>query len=280
MNKLIMTLTILILSVPTAFGQSYEPLDLAKKIFGKDSLANIGNYITGEYTGRPNGQDIAKNMTTKFTLLAKTDKTAVVSMTILDSAKHGFDGYLHFEKDSVWKMSAFRALALTGIIQQMVQELEKLTPEQVDELITESNQSDNGIEMFASKDEYDFRLGNAKLIIALDDNIAAHFLKNKSKFEMIKDLASKQLEGESRDEEMSIKLVENLINDYQKILISSVSTGGYEFGNCIVFLIGGMVDNTVGYLYVKDEKDLPKMNSDRTIMIRKIADGWYIYKTT
>ncbi|MBK7288893.1 MAG: hypothetical protein IPI78_00840 [Chitinophagaceae bacterium] len=74
--------TILILSITTSYGQSFEPLDLAKKIFGNDSFPNIGNYITDEYEGRPNGQDIQKGSTTKFELLGQTDKIAVVGMTL------------------------------------------------------------------------------------------------------------------------------------------------------------------------------------------------------
>ena len=97
---------------------------------------------------------------------------------------------------------------------------------------------------------------------------------------IFENLALTQLEKEKVDEETSLKLIENLKPDYQKLFISSVSTGGYELGNCINFLIGGMVDNSVGYIYVKDKKDLPEMNPSRIIMIREIGNGWYIYKTT
>lgn len=89
-----------------------------------------------------------------------------------------------------------------------------------------------------------------------------------------------QLGKGKMDEEQSVKLIENFKVDYGRLYISSVSTGGWELGNCINFLIGGMVDNYVGYIYVKDKKDLPEMNADRVIMIREIENGWYIYKTT
>ncbi len=274
-------LTTLILTVTTVCGQTYEPLDLAKKIFGKDSLPNIDNYIIGEYKGRPNGQDLQKGSTTKFTFLGQTEKTAVVGMTILDSLGKGLDTYLHFEKDTVWKMSAFRSLAMTGIIEQVKNELEKLTPQQVDDIIDESKKKKkDDFSMFTSREDYNFQLGNVKLTLELDDNIAKHFLTNQAEFERLKNLALTQLEKEKADEERSIKLIENLIADYQKLFIASVSTGGYELGNCINFLIGGMVDNSVGYIYVKEKKDLPEMNSDRVIMIREIGNGWYIYKTT
>jgi hypothetical protein len=275
-------LTTLILTFTTVYGQTYEPLDLAKKIFGKDSLPNIDNYCTGEYKGRPNGQDLQSGLTTKFTLLGQTEKTAVVAMTILDSLGKGLDTYLHFEKNTIWKVNAFRALALTGVIEQVKNGLEKMTPEQVDEMIKSSkkNKKSNEFAMFTSKEEYEFELGNARLTIELDDNIAKHFVTNQSEFERLKNLALTQLEKEKVDEERSMKLIENLKADYQKLFISSVSTGGYELGNCINFLIGGMVDNSVGYIYVKDKKNLPKMNPDRIIMIKEIGKGWYIYKTT
>ena len=272
---------IIILTITTVYGQTYEPLDLAKMIFGKDSLPNIDKYIKGEYKGRPNGQDLQKGSTTTFTLLGQTEKTAVVAMTILDSTGKGLDTYLHFEKNTTWKMSAFRTLALTSIIEQEKIELEKMTQQQVDSIIAKSKKKKkDDYAMFTCREDYNFQLGNAKLTLELDDNIAKHFVANQAEFERLKNLALIQLESEKVDEERSIRLIEILKADYQKLFISSVSTGGYELGNCINFLIGGMVDNSVGYIYVKDEKDLPKMNPDRVIMIKAIGNGWYIYKTT
>lgn len=274
-------LIILFLTIKTAYGQSYEPLDLARKIFGKDSLTNIDNYIKGEYKGRPNGQDLQKGSTTNFTQLGQTENKSLVAMTVLDSTGKGLDTYLYFEKDSTWKMSAFRALAMTGIIEQVKIELEKLTPQQVDDIIKKSKKNkEDEFSMFTSREDYDFQLGNARLTLELDNNIIQHFLNNQAEFERIKNIAMKELEGKEVDEERSIDLVENIKNAYHKLYISSVSTGGYELGNCINFLIGGMVDNSVGYIYVADKKDVPEMNPERIIMIREIGNGWYIYKTT
>lgn len=275
-------LSTFILTLTTVYGQTYEPLDLVKKIFSQDGLPNIENYITAEYHESPNVQDLPVGSTTQFTLLGQTETTAVVAMTILDTLGEGFDAYFHFEKDTIWKISAFRGLAMTGFIEQLKTELEKMTPEQVNEMIKSSKKNKKGKEhvLFTSKEEYEFELGNAKLILELDDNIANHFLSNQAEFERLKNRALTQLEKETPDEERSIKLIENFKTDYRKIFISSVSTGGYQLGNCINFLIGGMIDNTVGYLYVTDKKYLPEMSPERVIMIKEIANGWYIYKTT
>ena len=273
-------LTLLLFSNSSLFGQSYEPLELAKKIFSKDSFTNIENFVIGEYKGQPNGQDIQQGAITKFKLLGQNDRIAVVNMTITDSLGKGFDSYLHFEKDSIWKMSAFRALSMTGIIEEVVKELERMTPKQIDEIIKQSKSKQGKDEMFKSREDYDFELRNAKLTIELDDNIEKHFFTNQPEFEIIKNLALKELDTLKLDEERSAELLENHKTEYRKLFISSISAGGYELGNGINFLIGGMVDNSVGYLFVKDKKDLPEMNSDRIIMIREIGNGWYIYKTT
>jgi phosphopantetheine adenylyltransferase len=266
----------------TAFGQTMEPLDLAKRIFDKEGFPNIEKYIAGEYKGRPNGQDLQSGSITRFLLLGQTTDKAVIAMTILDSAGNGLDTYLHFEKDSIWKMHAFRALAMTGMIEQAKNELEKMTPQQVDELVEKAKTVKNKEHVvFASREDYDFELGNARLILELDANIIQHFLRNKAEFERIKEAALKEVAIKENDGERSIKLVEKFRNDYRKLFISSVSYGGYELGGkCLAFSIGGVLDNTVGFLYIQDKMDLPEMNDGRVIMLRVISDGWYLYKTT
>jgi hypothetical protein len=271
----------LTLTTSAVFGQTYEPMELAKKIFGKDSLTNIQNYIVGEYEGRPNGQDLQKGSITRFTLLGQTEEKSVVAMNILDSTGIGFDTYLHFEKHTTWKMSALRALAMTGMIEQVKAQLEKMTPQQVDSIVIKNKTKDeSGNSQFESREDYNFLLGNTKLTLESDENIIKHFLVNKIAFERIKNLVLKQLKNEKMNTNQGVKLIENLKTDYQKLFISSISARDYELGNCINFLIGGILDNSVGYIYVKDKKDLPEMTSNKVIMIREIGKGWYIYKTT
>ena len=203
-------------------------------------------------------------------------------MTILDSFGKGLDTYLHFEKDTVWKMNAFIALAMTGIIEQVEIELEKMIPQQVDDIIAKSKKKKkDDFSMFTSREDYNFQLGNAKLTLELDDNISKHFLVNQVEFERIKNLALNELEEKNVNAEGRLKLLENSKADYRKLFISSVSSGDYEVGSkCLSFVIGGILDNTVGYLFIKDKKDLPEMIPDGIIMIKEIGSGWYIYKTT
>ena len=276
-----LTLLLFIFTLSNTYSQtSILPLDLAKKILSKAKFRDIKKYCTGEYKGRPNGNDIDKNATLQFALLSQTVDKAVVAVTIIDKTGKGLDTYLHFSKENIWKANAFRALAMTGMIEGAKKELEQLSTKKVDSLIAISKNDTTGNSMFKSREDFDFQLGNLNLILALDSEIIDHFNKNKIEFERLKDIAFKNLDTTKADQERSIKLCNGLENDFHKLFISSIEMGGYELGNCINFSIGGMLDNTVGYLFVKDKKDVPEMNPSRIIMIREIGNGWYIYKTT
>ena len=77
-------------------------------------------------------------------------------------------------------MHAFRALAMTGMIAGAKEELEKMTAKQVDDLIEESKKAKNKDHViFESREDYNYQLGNATLIIELDENIIKHFLRTK-----------------------------------------------------------------------------------------------------
>ena len=280
-RKMTFVITALFLVSNMVFAQTLEPLDLAKRIFSKNGMPNISSYVTGEYKGKPSGVDLPQNAKQTFALLEQTNDTAVVAMTVVDPAGRSLDTYLFFTKKATWKMSAFRALALTGIIEAFKNTLEKMTPQQVDVIIAKSQKAKDKSQFpFTSREEYNFELGNAKLTLELDKDIIQHFRDNKPEFNRLKNLALAQLKKEKTTGTRPHKLIEKYKSEYRKLFISSVSTQGFEFGSCINFFIGGMVDNTVGYLYVRDKKDLPSMTSDNIIMLRKIEDGWYLYKTT
>jgi hypothetical protein len=114
-------------------GQN-DPLTLAKMIFAREKFTDLDKHVTGEYKGRPNGTDLPENVTTNFDMLDENDTTAVVAMTVVDSAGNAFDTYLHFVNEIVWKVTAFRALAVTGIYSEIIASYEKMTQAQRDSL--------------------------------------------------------------------------------------------------------------------------------------------------
>ena len=273
MTKILATL-ILITICGIVSAQELEPLELVQKVFTDKKFAKRTNqYSTGEYKGHPNANDLSNNTELNFRLLDKSESTAVINITILDSLGNGIDTYAHLEKDKKWKINAFRALAMTGILEQLKSEFEKMTEQQVDSLIKIDNKN------FKSREDFEIQLKNIKLTLDLDDSIVQHFQDNKEKFEQVrKELLSIEIDVNEKSYRR-INLAEKIKSDHKELLLNSIFTY-YGCDKCYEFVIGGMIDNTVGYLFIPDGQTIPKMNPSRLIMLREIGNGWYIFKTT
>ena len=272
--KKIATILILAISSNLVIGQNLKPIELVKKVFLDTTFVNeIPKFSTGEFKGKPNSKSLAANTNLDFELLEENSKTAVVNMTITDSLGKGLDTYIHLKKEGDWKIYAFRALAMTGFLEQMKTEMEKMTDEQIKSFI------ESGDERIKSKEDFYRELRNVKLTLDLDENIIKHFKENQEDFQkIIREILSVKIEKE--DNEMrQLNVGKYLETDYKELLISNITTSFY-CENCYEFTIGGMVDNSVGYFYIPNKEDVPKMNASRLIMIREIGNGWYLFKTT
>jgi len=266
----------------TTFGQEYKPVELAQKIFGKDTLFNIKPYCTGEYQGEPNGRNINPKVVLKFVTLGLTDSTAVIAMTITDSTGVGIDTYLHFQKDTTWKICAFRALAMTAMLEKMLNDLEKMTDTDIENAIKQSKKAKTEDAKFlTSREDYNYQIGNIRLTLELDENIIKHFKTNYTIFDSLKSEALLEIKRRSLTPANKIDLLKSQKTKYRSVFISNVLYGDFEVcRSCVTFYIGGILDNTVGYIYAPDKADLPKMSPDNVIMLKEIAGGWYIFKTT
>ena len=255
-------------------AQEYEPLELVQKVFTDKNFAKRTNkYFTGEYKGHPNANDLSKNTKLSFRLLDISENTAVVNVTIFNNLGSGIDTYAHLKKDKVWKIEAFRALAMTGFMQRILLEMEKLSDEQIDTAILQDKST------FKSKADFYQELEHIKLTLALDDTIIEHFVQNKEQFVELKEELLKTKFDKVEQSYRKINLGEHIKTDYKKLLIRTISNS-FNCENCFEFVIGGMTDNTVGYLYIPNTENVPKMNATRIIMIKEIGNGWYLFKTT
>ncbi|SHM78979.1 hypothetical protein SAMN05444266_11131 [Chitinophaga jiangningensis] len=289
-NTILLTCLALIISsffsckekVPGVKGKSgNEAVKVAKIIFGKDAVPDMYRYITGEYDGTPNGRDFA-NGQLHWRVLDQRDTIALINLTVIDSTGKGADLYLRMVKDTTWKLQSVRSLAMTGIMQAELEELEQMPQGYLDTLIAaaQADKQGNALKMLTSMDDYHFLIGNLRLALALDDTIADHFKRNKAAFNRLKDTAMAEMQRHPKQKEKYHKLLRKYSTDYKNLLIETVLTGEPEGSTAIRFMIGGMIDNFVGYLYVPDKKELPDLYESDLIMLRDLGDGWYIYKTT
>ncbi|MFV0531835.1 MAG: hypothetical protein ACK5MD_10430 [Flavobacteriales bacterium] len=235
-----------------ALSQAFKPLEIVRKVFTDRTFQN----------------EILKNTKLDFKMLDKNKETAVINLTLTDSLGKGIDTYVHLRNENGWKINAFRALAMTGMLEQIKNQFENMTDKQIDSMIA------TGDEDIKSKEDFYYNLKNIKLTLELDDNIIKHFNDNKKAFE---DLRQKivSLKSKGKDD-LNVILKEDL----RKLYLGNLMSRELLCDECIVLTIGGMIDNTVGYFYLNDQSKLPKMNPAWIIMIREIGGGWYLFKTT
>lgn len=271
------TYILIVFMTTSCFCQNYEPIEIAKKLLAKEKFNDVLKYSTGEFKGHPNGSDLSKNLTLNFKVLNQTDTKAVVNVTLIDSLEKGMDTYIHFEKDIVWKISAFRALAMTGMLEQAKNELEKITEKELDSLLSLKGKE----KMFENKEDYKYQLENLKLTLEFDDNIIKHFNENKDNFEKLKEkIVSFKSNLKNKDFDKPYDLNEIFKIELRELYLGKLLKYDLICEECLEFTIGGMIDNTVGYFYLADKTKLPILNPSRIIMIREIGSGWYMFKTT
>ena len=280
MRRLSIILGLVCVCVLNCHGQN-DPLTLAKMIFARETFTDLDKHVTGEYKGRPNGTDLPKNVTTNFELLDETNTTAVVAMTIVDSAGNAFDTYLHFVNEDVWKVTALRALAVTGIYSEIIARYEKMTQAQRDSLDVLQKKMAKEIPGYSYKpNSMEWTFKNAKLLLSSDKDLIDYFKINKQKFEVLRDALLMKGFLQSSKSLAEFDASNTIQPQLDDLLIDNVGRAGSGSSKNLEFIIGGMVDNSVGYFYLKDKKNKPFMSTNGYIMIREIGNGWYLFKTT
>ncbi len=253
----------------------YTPLELTQKVFSDRGFIDIGKYSVGEYNGTPKAKDFANNLKLKFKLLSENDSAAYVNMTISDSTENtGTDTYIFLVKDSIWKITAFRALAQTTLLQTMLEQYSVLNDRQIDSLVETEKQAMHP--NISSKADFKLMIDNIKLTCDLDDNIIKHFICNQSKFVILNNKALDYISNHKLKTDEIENSVFGLENIFRPLLITSI----YYTADYIKYSIGGIMDNTVGYIYCADKSKLPQLSANKFILLREIVKGWYLYKTT
>lgn len=256
----------------SSYGQSLQPLDVAKAIFDPHVSPDFaGKHATGDYSGRPNGQDFPPETKLSFLPIYQSKEKAVVAMTIADNKGKATDKYLFFTNDSAqWKMYAIATPTLARLHEHRKNEMEAITATELDSLLAIYQHQEYA--PFKSKEEFSFILNSLRLKLAPDDSLVAHFYKHEATFKQL----LKEVNKTSKSPETETPtLVNTRTPAYSPLLISNVTTGGFLPAKCIDFHI---MNDQVGYLYAPHKKYLPDLNPDKVMMLRPLGGGWYLYK--
>lgn len=167
---------------------------------------------------------------------------AVTRVQVLDGKIPLADFYFYLaQSDGVWKMSAARGFALSEIIAAAREEL-RAKPQ-----LTEQEK---------------LELANMDLTLSLDRDLRIYLRQHLAEFDKLRLLFARK----SKETEAAMR----------KLGLTRVRPSE---GQNIDFVIGGLVDNTVGYIYSPTNKP-PRISTEEFIWVEKITDKWYLYRTT
>ena len=219
---------------------------VVEAFFAPGGIHDKSDMYTGEMLGftteRTMGQYLGPSATKDYRLLSLYDTNAVYAVTVKANGKTQ-DWYAFVRKSNgAWRLEAVRTLAQTGLINTVATALRQKRDRSPDE---------------------EWKLKNADLTLQSDAELRAYLEGNLSKFEALARLIQSRT-GNSAAAAKQLYLT---------------SARARESG-IVEFIIGGILDDTVGYLYVPDGVSPPRLQPDDVIYIERIADHWYIFKTT
>jgi len=165
------------------------------------------------------------------------------------------DLYFYLGFDGTWKIGAVRRLALTGIVEMAYNGLrlkKTLTQEEQDEL------------------------SNLELVLASDEVLRAWFGRNVSALNRLYELTRSMHTGEY------VFLIRQE-KSYPKIrqMLKELHLDGLEVqqdGN-VQITIGGVTDNTVGFIYSPSNHP-PPIDPSSYIWVEGVANKWFLFRTT
>jgi len=281
MNRLIILILSISFICSCGHSKNYEdPKQLVTSFFKKE-ISNYKSVLKGEAKKQGfNPKKIPDGATFEIIQMTNLNNKAAFSVEINDQKGNIQDIYVFLNIiNAKWKITAFRSLWLPPLFyytlkdyknvkdSDVIQEYEKrfLEAKQNNDTITKSYYK----KINGSKDNFVFSILNSRLVIKSDKDLIKHFNNNKLNFNELKSKIEFNNDRILRSKTKHKK-------DFDQLLINRIS----KAKSILFFSIGGMIDNEVGYLFCPKEDDLPEITDRRYIMIKKIGNGWYLYKTT
>lgn len=264
-------------------GRVADPVEISKKIFSNEPLAAVTKFISPNYQGNLDRDLVNKYSFGQFYLLQQSNKNAIVSMVMTDSAGEKINSYLYYGFDSTWKLNDMRSFQL-HYIPIYKKAFEELTPATVDSVIAEAKKDPHADYRFRTRQEYDHLLKSYRFVCDTDSSLIEHFHEHEKEFEEIRGSISAKLKTKEYREGYSpgrdIDFSDSFRIPMYYLMIDRIQREGDDyFPGCLDFQIIQTGDYSVGYIWADEEKNIPKINPEGLMMIRKIKDGWYLYRT-
>lgn len=214
------------------------------------------------------GQQLPARVQRECKVLYQDSIRAAVSVWLHDSTVSR-DIYFFLMKNQNWTLYAARSLVMTGLAAADKKRMDSLHLAVGDKNYLKK-----------TGHTYSFDEKNMKLWAGSDKDLQSHFIKNKDEFgQLQKRLEKKGFYGKN-DSLLTKAMTDKKIKKQTAGLLIREISYDPKWPGCVFYLIGGISDNTVGYLYQPDPKKIPRMTEKKYILIQPLGNGWYIFKTT
>lgn len=236
--------------VPCAIAGEVGPESLLNAFFSKSGISDKASVYTGEmlerFLDKPTlGQSIHEDVKQVHRLIEKQLSRAVYAVE-LQREETGIDWYVFFKKDGdAWKIEAVRSLALMGPIHAAIQQLGRMRHRSVEQERTYQN---------------------LVLTVSSDQQLKAYLRSHSNEFQ---DLVALALSGKIADATAKAKA--------QSLHLVELAPGNEKI---VQIVIGGILDNVVGFMNVPTGVTVPAMDPSEYIYIEHVIGNWYLYKTT
>lgn len=244
------------------------PQWVVERFYQRELWAERGDHLAGEleeFREAPTpGNELREGARVTIRPLQVGGDHAVFATTVVypDIVE---DAYLFLQRGERWQIVSYRGLALPELFYAMIDTLQAM-PERTP--------------------EYERMLRTLRLVTQPDSALKAYFAGHRAEFDAL-GRAAAEAEGLStvyaepleKDESLSPALL-RIREMLRALALGRATLRDEQAPGCVLLEIGGMMDDTAGYLYAPAGCRVPRMSPEYFIYLEELAPGWYVYKTT
>ncbi|HEX8249196.1 MAG TPA: hypothetical protein VF599_13550 [Pyrinomonadaceae bacterium] len=213
------------------------------------------NLLTGEML-KTKANSFGKLTEAPDKILLTEKNRAVGRFQMSGAHERAVDVYFYLEYDKSWKIYASRATALAGIFEQSYSFMKNRTD-------------------LSETEKLDF--ANLKLTLAPDRDLRVWFSENRQKLDELRALLQKT---GGKTSTVYVGWDEKQFPEAFRMLRKlNLRTAIVKPNGDVEIVIGGISDNTVGFLYSPSNKP-PAISPDSYIWVEKVAEKWFLFRTT
>lgn len=254
-------------------GDTLSPMRVVEKYLSPDGFPEKMRHFCCEMYhewGAPKtlGQQLAVSVKREFNLLYQDTGRAVITVWLHDSTT-SMDVYFYLQHRTVWTVYAVRSLVMKDFAKAELKRLDSIP-------VAQRGKPYANISNHTWQFDYD----NTTLWGKSDTLLAQYFYANKTAFLKLEKMRAKNFPLKASDTlKISLSVDKKMRKAMNKLLLREILLDPNAKGT-VLYHIGGVLDNSVGYMYQPDPAKVPAVTAGYFILIRPLGGGWYLYKTT